>query len=244
MLDAYFSEIQKLLDEVLTTQRQSMEQTAQELAKRIKERNNIYIFGCSHASILAQELFYRTGGLAVINPILAPGLTLDVRPVTATTQLERLDGYAKVVLSSTDLKKGDLLIIHSVSGRNAVPVEMAIEAKKMGAFVVALTNVKYSNAFSSRAAGGKRLCEVCDLVIDNCGSVGDAVCEIESFPERVAASSTVIGAAILNAILAQTVKNLVEIGVTPPVFLSANIDGGDAHNARMLQEYKDNIKYM
>jgi uncharacterized phosphosugar-binding protein len=244
MIQTYFSEIQRILDEILKTQKPVMEKTAEILADAIADRRNIFVFGCSHAGILAQEMFYRTGGLAVINPILPPGLTLEVRPVTMTTDMERLEGYGKTILKSSGIKEGDVLIIHSVSGRNAVPVEMAIEARKTGVTVVALTNVKYSKSVTSRHSSGKRLFEVCDYLLDNCGSIGDTVCKIEGFDQKVAASSTVSGAAILNAILAETVDRVVKKGLVPPVFISANMEGGDEYNARILKEYKDNIKYM
>lgn len=244
MKTQYFDEIHRILREVEQTQAQSMDLLSERMAEAIRTRKNIYAFGCSHAGILAEELFYRTGGLAVINPILAPGLTLTVRPVTMTTQIERLEGYGRTIVKSAGIAEGDVLIIHSVSGRNPVPVEAALEAGARGAFVAGLTNLAYSKSVSSRASCGKRLFEICDCVIDNCGSVGDSVCEIEGMPEKVAASSTAVGAAILNAVVAQTVELLVQSGVVPPVFLSANVEGGDAHNDEMLKKYEKNIKYM
>lgn len=244
MKTQYFDEIHRILRQVEATQAEPMDLLAQKMAEAIRDHKNIYAFGCSHAGILAEELFYRTGGLAVINPILAPGLTLTVRPVTMTSQIERIEGYGSTIVSENGLAAGDVLIVHSVSGRNPVPVEVAIAAREKGAFVAALTNIAYSSSVSSRASCGKRLFEVCDIVIDNCGEIGDAVCAIEGMPEKVAASSTVVGAAILNSIVADTVERLVKSGTVPPVFMSANVEGGDEHNAVMLEEYKDNIKYM
>lgn len=244
MKTQYFDEIHRILRQVEATQAEPMDLLAQKMAEAIRAHKNVYAFGCSHAGILAEELFYRTGGLAVVNPILAPGLTLTVRPVTMTSQIERIEGYGRTIVSENGVAEGDVLIVHSVSGRNPVPVEVAIAAREKGAFVAALTNIAYSKSVSSRASCGKRLFEVCDAVIDNCGEVGDAVCAIEGMPEKVAASSTVVGAAILNSIVADTVERLVKSGTVPPVFMSANVEGGDEHNAVMLREYKDNIKYM
>jgi len=240
----YFDEIHRILRQVEATQAEPMDLLADKMAEAIRARKNIYAFGCSHAGILAEELFYRTGGLAVINPILPPGLTLTVRPVAMTSQIERLEGYGELIVREAGIAKGDVLIVHSVSGRNPVPVEAAMAARAKGAFVAALTNLAYSKSVASRAKCGKRLFEVCDTVIDNCGDIGDAVCTIEGLPEKVAASSTAVGAAILNAIVADTVERLVKSGTVPPVFMSANIEGGDEHNAAMLRDYKDNIKYM
>lgn len=244
MKTEYFDEIHRILRQVEDTQSETMDLLAEKLAEAIRAHKNIYAFGCSHAGILAEELFYRTGGLAVINPILPPGLTLTVRPVTMTSQIERLEGYGRLIIENSGIGEGDVLIVHSVSGRNPVPVEAALAAREKGAFVAALTNLAYSKSVTSRSACGKRLFEVCDITIDNCGEVGDAVCAIEGMPEKVSASSTAVGAAILNAIVADTVERLVKSGIVPPVFMSANVEGGDSHNDAMLKEYRDNIKYM
>lgn len=244
MLNVYFEEIHRILYEVMETQKSAMEEVAGKMSDAIQAKKNIYVFGCSHAGILAQELFYRTGGIVVINPILAPGLTLDVRPVTMTSEIERLDGYGKIIVKTAGIGDGDVLIVHSVSGRNSVPVEVAIEAQKCGAYVAGLTNLQYSRSVSPRGASGKRLFEVCDTLLDNCGCEGDSVCEIQGLSEKVAASSTVVGAAILNAIVARTVELVIAAGVVPPVFISANVEGGDEHNASVLRSYRDNVKYM
>lgn len=240
----YFSEIHRILTDVVETQETAMNTLSDEMVKTIITGKNIYVFGCSHASILAQELFYRTGGLAIINPIFAPGLTLTERPITITSQIERIDGYGNLIIKQNGITEGDLVILHSVSGRNPVTIEAGIEAKSQGAYVACVTNMAYTKSVSSRAACGKKLYEVCDCVIDNCGNVGDAVCTIDKLPEKVASSSTVVGTAILNSVVADVVDKLLQKDVVPPVFLSANVEGGDEHNAKILSEYHDRIKYM
>jgi len=240
----YFAEIHRILTEVEETQLGPIQQTAEKIVETTLQKRNVYIFGSSHAGILAQEMFYRTGGLVIINPILAPALTLDVRPVTLTSSAERLEGYGQLIVDSANVEAGDLLIVHSVSGRNGVPIDVALRAKQLGAKVVAITNLAYSNQVSSRHSSGKRLCEVSDIVIDNCGCYGDAAIEVPQFAEKVSPTSTVIGAAILNAIVANVVEIFVKQDLDPPVFVSANMDGGDDYNQTMLSKYKSQIKYM
>ena len=121
---------------------------------------------------------------------------------------------------------------------------MAIEARAMGVHTVCITNLEYSNAVTSRHPSGKRLFEVCDLVIDNCGVTGDAAIRLDGLEERIGPTSTAVGTAILNAIIIEAVEQMIADGIVPPVFMSANIDGGDRHNARIFEEYKDNIFYM
>jgi len=110
--------------------------------------------------------------------------------------------------------------------------------------VVAMTSLEYSRASKSRSKSGKNLYEVADLVIDNCGEIGDAAIEIAGFEQKTAPTSTVSGAAIINAITAQAAGIFLERGIDPPIFMSANLDGGDEKNAALMQKYKSRIKYL
>jgi len=240
----YYEKISVLLKRLFDGQAENMQKAAEKIVETVTGDGMVYIFGCTHAGIIAQEAFYRTGGLAVINPIFPPGLTCDVFPSTLTSKLERVDGYGATIADECGIKKGDLLIIHSVSGRNSVPVDMAIRAREAGAYVVAITSLEYSRASRPRSKCGKNLYEVADLVIDNCGEFGDAAVEIEGFEQKTSPTSTVAGAAVINAVTAQAAGIFVEMGITPPVFLSANIDGGDEKNAVLMQKYKNKIKYL
>lgn len=226
------------------SQQQQFDVLREQMVRAIREKHSIYLFGCSHAGILAEEMFYRTGGLALINPIFFPGFMLNTRPITMTSQLERIEGIGKTLLLQNHVKAGDFLLIHSVSGRNTVPVEMAIEARKMGVFVACITNLEYSKSVSSRHPSGKHLFEVSDVVIDNCGVVGDAAIKMDGLEEKVGPTSTAVGTAILNALVVDVIEELVNAGEVPPIFMSANLDGGDEHNRKMMEEYKDNIFYM
>ena len=242
--EAYIRIVTETIDRAFSSQRTVLEQTASLIAQAIEQKKNVFVFGCSHAGILAEEVFYRTGGLAVINPIFFPGFMLNTRPITMTSSLERISGLGETLLDKNHVNNGDVLILHSVSGRNTVPVEMAIEARKRGVHTVCITNLAYSKAVTSRHPDGKRLFEVCDLVIDNGGEVGDAAIKLDGLAEKIGPTSTAVGTALLNAIVIDAVELMIADGIVPPVFMSANLDGGDEHNARIFKEYKDNIFYM
>ena len=242
--DGYISLLQETLQNAWSGQTRQFQEASDRIRTALEAKHSVYIFGCSHAGILAEEVFYRTGGLAVINPIFFPGFMLNTRPITMTSQLERLDGLGKIILNENHVKEGDVLILHSVSGRNNVPVEMALEASAMGVSTICITNLAYSQSVTSRHSSGKRLFEVCDTVIDNCGCAGDAAIALDGLPERIGPTSTVVGAAIVNALVIETVGGMLKDGVVPPVFMSANLDGGDAHNKKIFEDYKDNIFYM
>lgn len=240
----YFEAVRRVLDEVERTQEQAIRRAAEIVAQAIASGRMVYVFGASHASIPAQEMFYRAGGLVPINPILPPGLTTDVRPITRTTHIERMPGYAEVILKDVPLQAGDVLIVISVSGRNTVPVEMAEEAKARGAVVIAVTSVAYSRTVASRAPSGRLLYQTADLVLDLCGEPGDAAVQIPGLAQRVGPTSTAAAVAILNAVVVEAVRQLRDMGIEPPVFLSANLDGADAHNAELIRRYRDRLTYM
>ncbi|MDD6061070.1 MAG: SIS domain-containing protein [Oscillospiraceae bacterium] len=239
--------IQKVLDTIETaysTQQDEILHGARVIAETIKNKRSVFVFGCSHAGMLAEEVFYRTGGLAIINPILFSGVMLNTRPVTMTSKLERLPGLGKIILEDNGVQPGDCLIIHSNSGRNTVPVEMALEARKMGVYTIGFTSLQHSKSVTSRHPGGKRLFEVCDSVIDNCGVPGDAAISVPGLAEPMGPTSTAVGVSLINSIVIEAVECLIADGIVPPVFMSANLDGGDEHNRKIFEEYKDNIFYM
>ena len=240
----YISIVNETIARAWNGQQEKISAAAEQIAETIKRKNNVFIFGSTHAGILTEEVFYRTGGLAVINPIFFPGFMLNTKPVTMTSRLERIQGVGKMILLENHLRKGDVLLIHSVSGRNTVPVEMAIEASKVGVYVIALTNMEYSSGVASRHPSGKKLYEVSDLVLDNCGVAGDAAIRLEGLEEAIGPTSTAVGTALVNGLMIEVVEKLIEDKIVPPVFLSANLDGGDEHNRKIFEEYKDNIFYM
>jgi uncharacterized phosphosugar-binding protein len=240
----YIDRILEIIKTVQVEEKENMEKCVELLTKTIMDKKSIYVFGASHASILTEEMYYRAGGLMVINPIFGRELMLDTSPITITTKMERCVGYGTILASKVDFQPEDVLIVHSVSGRNPASIEMAVAAKEKGVKVIGLTNLKYSKSVTSRHPSGKNLYEFCDIVLDNHGDIGDAAVSLEGLDQKVSATSTVIGATILNSIVAATAQSLIAKGIkTPPIFYSANMDGGDDLNEKLYDEYKGSIHY-
>lgn len=242
--ERYYNRVSEILEEVFREEADAIEEAAQAVAEANRTGQSVFAFGCNHAGLITLELFYRTGGLVTVNPVRAPGMMLELSPPTMTSEMERMPGYGKIIFGNLKTKPGDVIIIHSVSGRNAVTVDMAEAAREAGMTVIVVTNLNTATTVTSRHPSGKKLHDFASILIDNHGDRGDASVEIEGFPQKVASTSTVVGAAILNAVVARVAELLMESGMTPPVFMSGNIDGGDEHNRRVMNEHRDNIFYL
>ena len=238
----YIDKIREIID--IVEKEENMNKAVDLFVDTILNKKSIFVFGATHAGIITEEVFYRAGGLVVFNPIFERSLMLDNSPITFTSKMERLIGYGTNIFEKVPIKSGDILVVHSVSGRNPVSIELALEAKKRNIAVISITNVEYSKTVSSRHPLGKNLYEISDIVIDNHGDIGDACIEIDGIEQKVAPSSTVIGALIINSIVAEVTQQLIYKGVSkPPIFYSANLDGGDELNKKIYKEYSDVIHY-
>ena len=206
------------------------------IAKKTIEGGILYGFGTGHSHVIAEELYIRAGGLFTAKGILEPEFMLHGTKWKSTA-LERIEGIAKSILTLNEVRSKDAIIIISNSGRNPVPIEMAIEAKKMGLLVICITNMTHSEMVSSRHHSGKKLYEVVDYILDNCGVPGDSTMGFENEPYKFGATSTITGSYIIQLLVAQIIVNIKESGETPPVLLSSNLDGSDAYNEALLEDY-------
>ena len=241
---SYVNQLNQLLNTVAEAEQDTILKASELLFNAIKSHHNIFAFGAAHAGILTQELVYRAGGLAVINPIQAAELELTSRPIPKTSKMERLEGYGTIIAENTPLQEGDVVIVHSVSGRNPAIIDFVNVAKANNVTIIAITNVQASFQMSSRHSSGKRLFELADLVIDNHGEPGDASVKLPKLSQKVGPTSTVIGAMIVNSIVIETVNKCLENNIDPPIFYSANVDGGDQKNKEMFQQYASHIFYL
>ena len=223
-----------IFSRIADTQMDTLHTAAEWIAEVTAADELVYTLGSGHSLLVATELYYRAGGL----------VNFDVIHDKTFGRAERLPGYAKVLLDSYPITSRSLLILVSNSGRNELTVEMALEAKAAGIRTVAITSLAHSMAEAPRTQSGKRLCEVADLTIDNCGRLGDAsvAIPVNGKAVRVAPTSTAAGIFIAGSLVSLAAQKLAERGVEPPVFASANVDDGDGKNARLLEFLRDRVR--
>jgi uncharacterized phosphosugar-binding protein len=237
----YITNIQNLINRVLETQMDIIDEAGAIVAETLMSNGFVYAFGTGHSHMMAEELFYRAGGLARVYPILEDALMLHNGAIKST-EMERLDGYAELILERYECNEKDCLIIASNSGRNPVSIEMVKAAHKRGMKVIGLTNLTHSEAQESRHVSGSKLYEIGDVVLDNQGCLGDASIYIPEIDRNIAASSTSLGAMLLQAVAISAVEIMIEKGHIPEVFSSANLDEGDEINDKILAKYRSFVK--
>lgn len=235
---AYMNKVQELMDKIYETQQEVIDDLALRFAENIKNNRIIHVFGTGHSHMIGIELFCRAGGLGNVNALLDQDV-LTSNGARRSGAMEKVSGISDILYDQYNIKAGDIMIITSNSGRNAMPIEMALRAKKEGVYTIAMTNLKQSEKTSSRHASGKRLFECVDCVIDSCVPEGDSMMTVGNV--KTAPGSTVSGVIVLNTIVNEALQILAKENVELPVFQSQNVDG--FNNDAIYAKYADRVKH-
>lgn len=240
VLRDYRDQIVDILDRTVASQKDAFGAARDAVARALGADQLVYVAGSGHSNLIAEEAFYRAGGIAAAQAILDPDLMLHVS-ASRSTRLERETGRAEKVLANYDVSCGDVVFIASNSGRNAYPIEMALLAKARGATTVALTSLQHTRNVTSRHESGKRLFEVSDVVLDNGVEYGDARLPVGSHGLYMGPTSSIIGMFIINAVLAAAVDRLAHQGVAVDIYQSANLQGAKGTDD-VIRRWKPRIR--
>ena len=219
MYQRVFEKGLEVAEKIRDTQKESIEQGARMIASAFVEGKKFFVTGSGHSHTL-----------------LTSELTITDHP-TKSSYIERLGGYAGILGELYRIGFGDVVLIASNSGRNAYPVELALYAKEQGASVIAVTNLEHSRNSRSRAACGKKLMDLADVVIDNCGVLGDACLEVEGVAAAMMPTSSISNAFIAQALSVQSAVYIREAGAEVPVFESLNADARINRNDEYFEKY-------
>ena len=224
----YLDAVCEILQQMKETQGEPIRKAAVLVGDTIINGGLVYTFGSGHSQLLSQEVHSRAGGLYPVMQIADP----------LWGRAERLEGFAEILLKSLPLKAGETIFVISNSGRNPEPIEVAMQVREMGLHVIAVTAMAHSKSVASRHSSGKKLYELADVVLDTGAPPGDACLALEGLQAKTGAVSTVLGAAIMNAVMAEAAQYMLDKGHEPPVLMSANLDGSDEFNARVMARYE------
>lgn len=234
----YLVQVQQLIEKIESTQHEKIMDVAKLLADNIRNNHIIHVFGTGHSMLSAQEIFGRAGGLGNVNAILDPEVT-EIFGAKRASKVEQLSGLADIIYENYEIQPQDLMIIISNSGRNSVPIEMALRAKREGLTVIAVTNINQSSNQTSRHPSGQRLYEIADINLDNCIPVGDGVLTYGDV--LTGPVSTIANCVLLHTCVCEALAMLHAEGHKLPVFQSQNVDG--ANNDAIYEKYAGRVKH-
>ena len=248
--EQWLSNARATLDHIERTQIGAIRKAADVMAGAIAKGNLVHTFGSGHAHMPVEELYPRIGGIVGFHPVTYIGLTyftniLGDGGVFTLSWLERIEGLAAQILKSHELRSGDVMLLFSHSGVNGVVIDMAIESKKRGMPVVAVTSAAASAKKPTRHSSGKRLFEHADHVIDTGLPAEDAAVSVEGLKEKVGPGSSLAFITVANLISCEVAKGLVKRGAKPFVNVSYNqpeqFASAEEHMDAMLGEYRKRV---
>jgi uncharacterized phosphosugar-binding protein len=236
-----------LLTRIEETQAEALAEASGLCADAIEAGRVVHLFGSGHSHMPVEEMFPRYGSYPGFNPIVELSLTFHTQVVGANGQrqamfIERVEGLAETILANFELRPPDVMIVFSVGGLSAVPIEMAQGARRRGLPVIAVTSVEHSLGGSPTHSSGTRLLDHADVVIDLCTPLGDALVRIDGLETPVGPGSTIAAVAIANEIKSQTAALLVERNAMPPVLTSAALVGPERSRQSFDDAYAEHAR--
>ena len=238
----------KNIREVAEKQADNIHAAAELMADAIANDRLISVYGGGgHTTLCMGEMFFRAGGLCNINPIMETGLSV-FNQALKYLELERTVNYGSAIVKYYDLQKDDVLIIYHNIGINPATIDAAMEAKKAGAKIIAVSSSAWQEGMPKdhfiRHPNKKNLFDFADVCIDDYNPVGDCIVNIPGMGTPIAPVSNVVDFTIAHLLEIETCHICMERGIQPPVWMSANTPEGDAYNAENLKKYKNRIKMM
>lgn len=245
----YRNTLVEIMDKILG-EGETIQKASRVVAEPIAKEEPIHVIGPGgHSNMAAEEVLWRAGGLAPINAILDPGTNL-IHGAKRSNFIERTPGYALKVLDAYRVgrKPGEVIIIVNAYGVNSMCIDTVLEAKKRKMMTIGITSRSFADVLPkdhpSRHPSGKNLYQEVDYFLNCHLPYGDAVVEIKGCIQKTGPTSTFCNVFTINLLMIETVKRLMEMGVQPPLWMSANLPGGDEANRQLEEKYIPLIKHL
>lgn len=214
----------------------TLDEVAERMHRTVLADGLILTTGTGHSTAMVLETFYRAGGLACVRPITHPAF-LPLEGGLASTGLERVEGLGRMLVEAAHPSSVDTAFVFSNSGINPVPVEMAFTLREAGSTVVAVSSVPHMSEASPRA--GHKLDELADHVLDTMTPYGDAFWPVGGV--ATAPLSSVTGTFLWSLLLVRLAGLADEAGTDLPLWVSANVEGGDSRNRELVARYRPRV---
>ena len=214
LVDRYQQAIGDLLYKVRTTQRENIEKCADIFMETILGGGKIYLSGICHG--IEMDIIRRGGG-----PVF----------------------YKKYDKDTTELKKGDVIVVSSVSGRTKPVVDFAYDCVQKGIKVIALTSMEYAVKVDPVHESGKKLYEFATFTLDNCAPAAEAMLDVEGIEAKFGAASGFGSDFIMWSITANLVEKMLKAGYTPGILKSANYADGMQYNKEIIDVHYEKYGY-
>ena len=239
LINEYYSAVDALQKKIRDTQAENISAAANAVTDCICKGGQVHIYDSGH--IINNELIQRAGGFAFLkrfNYTFSVDSNKRKRETESEISLDTL-AEARVAFANSSVRKGDVFILGSVSGKSKRIIDIALCAKEAGCTLIAVTSKEYSSSLSSDHPSQKRLFELGDIVLDNCAPAGDAMIEVEGIEHKCFPASGLAAAYMLWAVCADTAEKLVAKGLSPSVYKSVNFPGGSEEVKRIDERYTE-----
>ena len=240
----FLDKAEALLEKVRSEQADNVSKATDLMVEAIKKDELIHVYGGGgHTTLVMGEMFFRAGGLANINPIMETSLSVFNQ---ALKYLERTENYGASIVKYYKVQPGEVFIIFHNIGINPATIDAAMEAKRCGAKLIAVSSSHWQQEMPQdhfiRHSNKKNLFDLADVCIDDYNPVGDALIRIPGLDRSFGPVSNIVDFYIAHWLEIDTIRKCVAQGITPPVWSSANEPGGDQINAAYLKKYFNRVK--
>ncbi len=242
--EAYTAGIRDVLERVVAGGSGAVTRAADLIAASLRAGGVLQTFGAGHSEAVAADLAGRAGGLVATNLVALRDLVVfggEAPEILHDDKLERDPGIAHRLYALAAPHPPDVFVVASQSGINGCVVEMALLVKRRGHHLIAITSTEHTARVSSRHPSGRRLAEIADVVLDNGAPYGDALLPLAG-GGSVCAVSSVTNALLAQLVVAEVVRRMEAAAQVPPIYLSANVPGGDEHNITLESRYAGRIR--
>ncbi|MCL4417094.1 MAG: sugar isomerase domain-containing protein [Actinobacteria bacterium] len=241
LIARYYKELTNLMQKALEEQKDNIKKAAKRMADSVCKGEVIHAFGMCHSHSLPEDLFYRTGGIIPMNAIMENEVMYNCGFYRCKF-FENVSGLAKEIIERYSTKLGEIILIFSPDGIDVASVEMCMEAKKRGLFIISFVNVNYSRKLDSYHKSGKKVYEISDIVINTMGNKEEGLVSLEGVDFKLGLYKNMVTVFLTQSLVLEVENILSKRGKLESAIINPNVDGADNLNIKALEIYKDRIR--